>query len=173
MRTPSSSGNGRRRDLDRLGAVRSSVVGRFVGRLFVELAVSVTAAVAFSALLALSLSPMLASKLLRPAKGEGWLARNIDAAMHRLKMSYHASLEAMLGRRSVSIVTSVLVLLLGIGAYTVFTALPRELTPDEDRRRASLNFSGPEGAGFDYTIAASQKVEKILNQYVKDGTVER
>ncbi len=145
----------------------------FVGRLFVELAVSVTAAVAFSALLALSLSPMLASKLLRPAKGEGWLARNIDAAMHRLKMSYHASLEAMLGRRSVSIVTSVLVLLLGIGAYTVFTALPRELTPDEDRRRASLNFSGPEGAGFDYTIAASQKVEKILNQYVKDGTVER
>ena len=145
----------------------------FVGRLFVELAVSVTAAVAFSALLALSLSPMLASKLLRPAKGEGWLARNIDAAMHRLKMSYHASLEAMLGRRSVSIVTSVLVLLLGIGAYTVFTAHPRELTPDEDRRRASLNFSGPEGAGFDYTIAASQKVEKILNQYVKDGTVER
>ena len=145
----------------------------FVGRLFVELAVSVSAAVAFSALLALSLSPMLASKLLRPAKGEGWLARNVDAGMHRLKTSYHASLEAMLGRRSVSIVTSVLVLLLGIAAFTVFTALPRELTPEEDRRRASLSFSGPEGAGFDYTVAASQKVERILSQYVKDGTVER
>ena len=72
-------------------------------RLFVELAVSVAAAVAFSALLALSLSPMLASKLLRPAKGEGWLARNVDGAMHRLKDSYHASLEGLLGRRSVSI----------------------------------------------------------------------
>ena len=145
----------------------------FVGRLFVELAVSVSAAVAFSALLALSLSPMLASKLLRPAKGEGWLARNVDAGMHRLKMSYHASLEAMLGRRSVSIITSVLVLLLGVAAFTVFSALPRELTPEEDRRRASLGFSGPEGAGFDYTVAASQKVERILSQYVKDGTVER
>jgi multidrug efflux pump len=40
----------------------------FIGKLFVELAVAVTAAIAFSALLALSLSPMLASKLLRPSR---------------------------------------------------------------------------------------------------------
>jgi multidrug efflux pump len=145
----------------------------FVGRLFVELAVSVAAAVAFSAVLALSLSPMLASKLLRPAKSEGWLARKVDAGMHRLRNSYHASLEAMLGRRSVSIATSVLVLFLGVAAYTVFSVLPRELTPEEDRRRAQLSFSGPEGAGFDYTAAAGQKVEQILSKYLKDGTVER
>jgi len=145
----------------------------FVGRLFVELAVSVVAAVAFSSILALSLSPMLASKLLRPAKGAGWLARRVDAGMQRLKVSYHASLEAMLGRSSVSIATSLLVLVLAGAAFTVFSVLPRELTPEEDRRRASLGFSGPEGAGFEYTLAASQKVEKILTKYLKDGTVER
>ncbi|MGC4107202.1 MAG: efflux RND transporter permease subunit [Thermomicrobiales bacterium] len=73
----------------------------YIGRLFVELAAAISAAVAFSALLALSLSPMLASKLLRPATGEGWLARNVDHGMNRLRASYHASLEALLGRKSV------------------------------------------------------------------------
>ncbi len=145
----------------------------FVGRLFVELAVSVAAAVAFSALLALSLSPMLASKLLRPSKGEGFIARNVERAMHRLKTSYHASLESLLSRRSVSIGASIMVVVLGLAAFGVFSILPRELTPEEDRRRAMLMFTGPEGAGFDYTMAASAQVEAILSRHVKDGSIQR
>ncbi|WP_068877883.1 MULTISPECIES: efflux RND transporter permease subunit [unclassified Phenylobacterium] len=145
----------------------------FIGRLFVELAVSVAAAVGFSALLALSLSPMLASKLLRPAQGEGWVARRVDTAMNRLKASYHASLESMLGRRAVSIGASGLVVILAVAAFGVFSVLPRELTPEEDRRRAQVSFSGPEGAGFDYTLAASRQVEQILMKYLNDGTLER
>lgn len=145
----------------------------FIGRLFVELAVAVAAAVAFSALLALSLSPMLASKLLRPAKGEGFVARKVDAAMHKLKSSYHASLEALLGRRGVSFGASALVVLLGVAAFGVFSVLPRELTPEEDRRRAMVMIMGPEGAGFDYTLSAAKKVEAVLNRYVQEGTLER
>lgn len=145
----------------------------FIGRLFVELAVAVAAAIAFSALLALSLSPMLASKLLRPAKGEGFIARRVDGAMHRLKTSYHASLESLLGKRSVSIGASVLVLLLSLGAFGVFSILPRELTPEEDRRRAQVMIMGPEGAGFDYTLAAARQTEQVLAKYLKDGTLER
>src|SRR5688500_11822330 len=145
----------------------------FIGRLFVELAVSVAAAVGFSALLALSLSPMLASKLLRPAHGEGWIARRVDAGMNKLKASYNASLEWMLGRRAVSISASSLVVILAIAAYGVFSVLPRELTPEEDRRRAQVSFSGPEGAGFDYTLAASRQVEKVLQKHLSDGTLER
>ena len=145
----------------------------FIGRLFVELAVSVAAAVAFSALLALSLSPMLASKLLRPAKGEGWLARNVENAMHKLKVSYHASLESMLGRRVVSIGAFVLVAGLAVTAVLIFNSLPRELTPEEDRRRAQVNVQGPEGSGYDYTLAATKQVEQILSKYVADGTLER
>ncbi|MBL8556113.1 MAG: efflux RND transporter permease subunit [Phenylobacterium sp.] len=145
----------------------------FIGRLFVELAVSVAAAVGFSALLALSLSPMLASKLLRPAHGEGVVARTVDGLMHKLRNSYHASLEAMLGRRIVSVGALGLVAFLAIGAYVTFSVLPRELTPEEDRRRASVSFSGPEGAGFDYTLAASRQVEKVLIKYVNEGVLER
>jgi multidrug efflux pump len=145
----------------------------FTGRLFVELAVAVAAAVAFSALLALSLSPMLASKLLRPAKGEGLIARNVDKAMERLKNSYHASLDAMLGKRSVGVAASALVLALAGLAAVVFTSLPKELTPEEDRRRAQVMIVGPEGAGFDYTRVAAQQVERILQGYVADGTLDR
>ena len=145
----------------------------FIGRLFVELAVSVAAAVAFSALLALSLSPMLASKLLRPAKGEGWLARNIDNAMHRLKNSYHASLESMLGRRVISIGAFVLVAGLAVVAWGVFSVLPRELTPEEDRRRVQVSIQAPEGSGYDYTLAATKQVEAVLMKYVRSGQLQR
>lgn len=145
----------------------------FTGRLFVELAVAVAAAVGFSALMALSLSPMLASKLLRPAKAQGRLAHIIDTAMDKLKESYHASLEAMLGKRSVTLGASALVLLLAGLAVVVFNVLPKELTPEEDRRRAQVMIIGPEGAGYDYTKAAADQLEKILMGYVENGTLER
>ncbi|PZQ65034.1 MAG: multidrug transporter AcrB [Phenylobacterium zucineum] len=145
----------------------------FIGRLFVELAVAVAAAIAFSALMALSLSPMLASKLLRPAHGEGWLARQVDRIMNALKGSYHATLEGLLGKRGTSAVASTLVLLLALAAVGIFSVLPRELTPEEDRRRAQVMIMGPEGAGFDYTVAASRQVEKVLSKYLSDGTLDR
>ena len=145
----------------------------FTGRLFVELAVAVAAAVGFSAVMALSLSPMLASKLLRPAKGQGRLAHVIDTAMDKLRDSYRASLDAMLGRRPATFLASGLMLVLAGLAVVVFNTLPKELTPEEDRRRAQVMIVGPEGAGYDYTAAAAKQLEKILMGYVEDGTLER
>lgn len=145
----------------------------YIGKLFVELAVAITAAVAFSALLALSLSPMLASKLLRPAHGEGFIARRVDAGMTKLRNSYHASLDAMLGRRSASVATVALVAVLAGLAFALFTVLPRELVPDEDRGRVDINMQGPEGAGYDYTLPAAKLVEARLQELLKDGTISR
>jgi len=145
----------------------------YIGRLFVELAVAISSAVFFSAILALSLSPMLASKLLRPAHGEGFLARRVDAGMIKLRNSYHASLEALLGRRSASIATGALVAVLALGAVGVFTVLPRELVPNEDRARVDFNIQAPEGAGFDYTMAAMAKVEARLQELRKQGVIDR
>jgi multidrug efflux pump len=145
----------------------------YIGRLFVELAVAVAAAVAFSALLALSLSPMLASKLLRPAHGQGFIARYVDAAMDRLKASYHASLDTLLGRRSASVLTAVLVAVLALGAVGLFSVLPRELVPEEDRGRVDLNIAGPEGAGYDYTRKAADQVEERLQDLLKEGVITR
>ena len=145
----------------------------YIGRLFVELAVAIAAAAAFSALLALSLSPMLASKLLRPARGEGFIARYVDGAMDKLKASYHASLDALLGRKAASIGTAVLVAVLAAGAVGLFSVLPRELVPEEDRGRVDLNMSGPEGAGYDYTRKAVDQVEARLQTLLEEGKITR
>jgi multidrug efflux pump len=143
----------------------------YIGRLFRELAVAVAAAVFFSALLALSLSPMLASRLLRPAAGEGLIARAVERGMHRLRTSYHATLDALLGRRSATIAAGGLVLALALAAFGLFKVLPSETVPNEDRGRVDIAVIGPEGAGYDYTLGVSSQVEKRLAQLLDDGTV--
>ena len=145
----------------------------YIGRLFVELAVAVASAVGFSALLALSLSPMLASKLLRPAQGEGFIARRVNAGMNALRASYHATLEALLGRRSASVAAAALVVLLGLAAVLLFTTLPRELVPNEDRRRVDVAIQAPEGAGFDYTLRTAKQVEARMTRLLRDNTIVR
>jgi multidrug efflux pump len=144
----------------------------YVGRLFVELAAAIAAAIAFSAFLALSLSPMLASKILRPASGGGWVARRVDWAMDKLKNSYANSLDLLVGRRIAVIGVSALVLVVGGGAGLMFLNLPSELVPPEDRGRVSVRVQGPEGAGFDYTRQIMLGLEPILAEYREAGEVE-
>ena len=144
----------------------------YVGRLFVELAATVAAAVAFSAFLALSLSPMLASKILRPASGSGWLARRVDRGMEALKNSYRNSLTALLGRRSAVGGVIGLVVLVAAGAGGMFLTLPNELVPPEDRGRIVGRIQGPEGAGFDYTRRIMLGLEPILEEYRASGEVD-
>jgi multidrug efflux pump len=129
------------------------------GRLFRELAVALAGAVAISCFVALTLTPMMASLLLRPHT----TPRGINAWMERrlrgLAGGYRRTLErfiayplwfgvAMLGA----------LLLTGL----LFKLVPRELAPNEDRGSFSVNVTAPEGAGFDYTVAQVGKVEKIL-----------
>jgi multidrug efflux pump len=145
----------------------------YIGKLFVELAVAITAAVVFSALLALSLSPMLASRLLRPAQRSGGLARAVDRAVHVARDSYRASLDALLGRNGTSAVTIGLVAVLAAAAVGLFTLLPRELTPNEDRGRVLFSIQGPEGAGFDAVQVGVRQMDKILARRLKAGEISR
>jgi multidrug efflux pump len=144
----------------------------YVGRLFVELAAAIAAAVAFSAFLALSLSPMLASKILKPASGSGWLAQRVDRGMDALKHSYRNSLDGLLGRRAAVVGVGALVLLVAVGAAAIFLTLPDELVPPEDRGRVGIRVQGPEGAGFDYTRRIMLGLEPILAEYRENGEVD-
>ncbi len=144
----------------------------YVGRLFVELAAAIAAAVAFSAFLALSLSPMLASKILRPAQSNGWLAQRVDWAMDKLKNSYSNSLHALLGHRLAVGGMSAVTILVAAGAGIIFFNLPNELVPNEDRGRVSVRVQGPEGAGFDYTREILMGLEPILADYRSNGEAE-
>lgn len=144
----------------------------YVGRLFVELAAAIAAAVAFSAFLALSLSPMLASRILRPAASGGFVARRVDWAMEKLRNSYGNSLRAMLGSRVAVFGVASLIVMVAGGAAFMFVTLPDELVPAEDRGRVQLRVQGPEGAGFDYTSRIVLGLEPILAQYKASGEAE-
>jgi multidrug efflux pump len=145
----------------------------YVGRLFVELAVAIAAAVAFSAFLAFTLSPMLASKILKPAHNSGLLARKMDQLMDATAKSYRNSLSVLLGRKAGVFVMGGLTLIFAGFAFLLFRSLPSELVPSEDRGRVDVIVQGPVGAGFDYTRTSMLAVERRLAELKKGGEVER
>ena len=126
---------------------------------------ALAAAVALSAFVSLTLTPMMASKLLKPHTGQapkglhGLINRNLD----RLSAAYGRFLEAHVTRTWVYIVVMILSLL---ASALLLKVLPSELAPAEDRGSFQIMIDGPEGAGFDYTVGQVQQVEKIVSGFV-------
>ena len=134
------------------------------GRLFRELSVALAAAVAISAFVALTLTPMMASKLLKPHAGPHAVKENrvsawLNARFERVAGGYRRLLDRHVHRIGFFGAAMVVCLL---AMVALFKLLPSELAPAEDRGSFQLTMEGPEGAGFDYTVAQMQKVEKIL-----------
>ncbi|QNR98163.1 efflux RND transporter permease subunit [Stenotrophomonas sp. 169] len=137
------------------------------GRLFRELAVALAAAVALSAFVALTLTPMMASKLLKPHSGKaprglyGVINRNLD----KLASGYGNVLDRHVDRTWVYLLVMVAAL---AASWVLIKSLPSELAPAEDRGSFQIMIDGPEGAGFDYTVGQVQQVEAIVARHVGD-----
>jgi multidrug efflux pump len=119
---------------------------------------------------------MLSSILLRPAGSGNALARGVNSVMDSLKASYQASLEAVLAPRrmpAASVTAGVLIVAFGLIAGGLALVIPKELVPMEDRGRVDISIQGPEGAGYDYILPASQQVEARLQSLLKDGVIQR
>jgi len=145
-------------------------VGGYVGKLFVELSVTIAGVVVISAFAALSLSPVMCSKLLKPAAQSTWLARFVDRALNGLRASYRASLGAALNHK-----LPVFAMFAGVlvGGYFLFTQLSSELTPAEDRGMMMAFVNAPEGSGFEYSSRVMEQVEATLMEYVEAGEMTR
>ena len=146
------------------------------GRLFRELAVALAGAVAISAFVALSLTPMMCSKLLRPHTAPKGLTGWIDRQFTRVTNGYRRIVGRIAAKRPRALgVQFVAVMLAALGVtFALGLVVPRELAPPEDRGAFFTMVQGPEGAGFDYTVKQVQEVEKRLMKYVGEGQpVER
>lgn len=141
-----------------------------VGRLFSEFALTLAAAVAISSLLALSLTPMMASKILSPNMHEGLLARGVHRLLDISQRVYRAVLLRVLKLRLV-----MLLLFLGLVGATAWLAgeLPNEYTPREDRGNFFILVNGPEGATYDYMLDYMDEIEARLAPMVESGELER
>lgn len=142
----------------------------FIGRIFTELAVTICGAVILSSFVALTLSPMMGSKLLKPSGEARGPARWVDAVVSQARKSYRESLELAL--KVPAAIIPVLLVALGGSAF-LFTSLPGELTPPEDRGSFFGFFSGPEGASFDYMAEQALEVEEAMMDFVEAGELRR
>ena len=141
------------------------------GRLFRELSVALAGAVALSAFVALTLTPMMCSKLLRPHRKATGFNAWTNRQLGRLSSGYGRGVERLVripGRRLLPLLV-VAMGLFGVVAALLFVRVPSELAPAEDRGRFFVMVDGPEGAGFDYTVSQVQQVERIVLGEVGEG----
>jgi hydrophobe/amphiphile efflux-1 (HAE1) family protein len=131
------------------------------GRLFREFGIVVAGSVLISAFVSLTLTPMLASKLLKNRKRQPWLYRTTEPFFVWMITGYERSLAGFLRVRWMAWV--IMVVMIGI-VYALFrfNAVPSELAPLEDRGGFRISATAPEGATFEYMLAYTDKVAAFI-----------
>jgi multidrug efflux pump len=132
-----------------------------VGRLFNEFAASLAFAVIISSFVALTLSPMICSRILRPLHGgsTSWASRSFDAFFAGLEGGYQRVLEWAVRRAALVILGALACVAV---AALVFVRLPQELVPTEDRSVSFGIVIAPEGSTLQYTDSYVRRLEEIL-----------
>jgi len=142
-----------------------------IGRLFTEFALTISAAVAFSSLVALTLSPVLASKLLSAQTSKpNAMIRLIDGFLKYLRNMYLKLLNKML--KSPLLVSVLFFILLGMTLW-VYPHVKQEFMPKEDRGAFFVMVNGSEGATHKYMEEYMTEIERRLMAYVEENQVSR
>ena len=137
-----------------------------IGRLFAEFAVAMAAAVLFSMLVSLTLSPAMSVWMLRSGDGE----HGFGTFFQRSQLRYRLWLAAVLGRPELAL--AVLALMLGATAV-LYRAIPEEFAPQEDRGSFFMFMNAPEGSSYEYTQRHVDQIESLLMPLVERGDIER
>jgi multidrug efflux pump len=135
------------------------------GQLFKEFGVVLAGAVIVSSFVALTLTPMVSTRLLRHASHSGWFYRKTEPLYQKLTAGYRRSLDFFLRARWLAFVV-----LLGAGgiSWWLFTTLPRELAPMEDRSSLRISASAPEGTTFESMLAFMDEIDEVLRREVPE-----
>jgi len=129
------------------------------GRLFGESAVTVAAAILISGFVALTLSPALCALVLRERPRDRGVKARLAAALARLGEAYAGALGPVLRRPGVWLAVGVAWVALGAILYT---RMPEELIPSDDRATVLVFNQAPEGATLDYTDRYQREAEKVV-----------
>lgn len=144
-----------------------------IGRLFTEFAITIAAAVSFSSLIALTLCPMLASKMLQAADKEkppSLMIERVDGLVKLLRDRYMVLLDKGLKRPMIVVIVFVS---MTIGTALIYPQIAQEFTPYEDRGAFFVSVTGPEGASFSYMEEYMTEIERRLMEYVDSGEIKR
>jgi len=141
------------------------------GALFREFGFVLAIAVSISSLVALTLCPMLASRLL--AKKQITNRSAIGNVMRRLgQLAANAYRTILKGCLAIPQIVVILCLAIAALAWVAFEKVPEELVPREDRSVALLRISAPQGVSLDYTAAQIRKIEDLVQPLVASGEAQ-
>ena len=128
------------------------------GRLFTEFALTLAGAVIVSGFTALTLTPMMCSKLLRHNPSPNVFDRGMERVLVWLTGRYEAALRWVLGQRWIVLVVMVAA---GAGSWWLFSTAKSELAPLEDRGVILATVNAPDGATLEYTERYMRAIERI------------
>lgn len=144
-------------------------IGGLTGALFSEFALTLAGAVIVSGVVALTLSPMMASRLLRTHAEQGRFADWLDAGFHRLTNGYQRVLAACLANRGAVLLFSVGIV---ISLPALYSASESELAPEEDTGSLYVVGTGPSYANVDYAnrflndvIATWREIPEVISSW--------
>ena len=128
------------------------------GRLFTEFALALAGAVVVSGVVALTLSPMLSSLLLRHNPKPSWFDRKMEAVLQAVTRGYGHALSWTLRQRWL-----VVLVMIGSGvvSWLMLGEIKRELSPIEDRGVVVAQLNAPDGSTLEYTNRYAQIVERV------------
>jgi multidrug efflux pump len=131
------------------------------GRLFIEFALTLAGAVLVSGFIALTLSPMMCSLLLKHEAKHSWMFNLVEGWLGALTRGYRRALKGVLRARWVVVLAWVAVL--GAGAL-LFASLKSELAPLEDRGVILGIVTAPQGSTPQYTADQIKPIEQFYAQ---------
>jgi multidrug efflux pump len=135
------------------------------GRLFREFAIVMAGAVGISAFLALSLTPMVSTKMLRKESSHSWFYRRTEKFFNRLNSAYRNGLESFLNHRWITL--AILVVTVSL-IFVLWKAIPAEMAPLEDRSQVSISTTAQEGATYEFVLNYIDDIAKSVDQLVPE-----
>jgi multidrug efflux pump len=129
------------------------------GALFREFAFALAGAVIVSGVVALTLSPMMCSRMLKPVGAGGGLQRVIDRTFNGLKNAYERRLTATMKWRPLVLAFSGLIL---VSCPLLYLGAPKELAPVEDRGAIFMAAKSPQYANLDYHETFTNEIGRVL-----------
>ena len=134
-----------------------------VGRLFIEFAVTVAVSVIISAFVALTLTPMMSARILKPhSEGHNWLLRSFERLIGGMTRLYEKWLDRALAHRKITALIGLATL--GLAALLV-RGLDTDFLPEEDKGRLLCIVVAPEGSTSEYTDRQLRKMETIVASF--------
>ena len=136
------------------------------GRLFREFSFVVSGSVLISAFAALTVTPMLATKLLKRQEKKNWFYRKTEPFFVGMNNLYSRSLHAFLRRRWIAI--PIIIVTFGL-IGVLWSAIPAEMAPLEDRSQITIRTMGSEGVTYEYIRDYTEDINLLVDSIIPDA----